>query len=478
MSFSSLAFFGFFSVLFLLYFKLAKKHQWLLLLAASAYFYLSWVPAYGLLMLFTTTIAYFTAQKMEAWPGRRKLLLSLCLIALFGVLFLFKYFNFFSLTLTDIFALFDMKVTLPSFKLLTPLGLSFYTFQTAGYLIDVYRRKIKAEKNFGILALFVSFFPLVSAGPIERAPHLLPQLRKQHEFEYERVVSGLQLLFLGLFKKVIIADNIGLVVNHVFDSLPEYRGLSLVLTIFLFSWQIYCDFSGYTDMARGIARMLGFDILENFKTPYFATSIGDFWRRWHISLSTWFKDYLYIPLGGNRHGLVRTCLNTFIVFTLCGLWHGASWNFVLWGLFHGFFLSLQRVFAHFNKDRIKFPKLLSMAVTYGLICISWVFFRAKDLNDSIYILRNSLVGIRNFISPSYIWSSISQMFTTNLVEIAIVAFCLLTIITLELLSLHKSSSQILAKQPTLIRWSFYTSAVALLFLLRNANITTFIYIQF
>jgi len=478
MAFSSLAFLLFFSCLFLLYWKVAKQRQWLLLLLASAYFYFSAVPAYGLLLSLVIGISYFTAISMEKQPQYKRIFLSLCLGFLFALLFVFKYFSFFSVSLVEVLAHFDLRISLPHFKFLLPLGLSFFTFQTAGYLIDVYRGKIKAEKNLGIYALFVSFFPLISSGPIERGDHLLPQLRKSQRFNYARTVSGLQLFTLGLFKKVVIADNLAVVVNHIFGSLPDYRGLSLLITIFLFSWQIYYDFSGYTDAARGIARVLGYDLLDNFHHPYFATSIGDFWRRWHISLSTWFRDYLYIPLGGNRKGLLRTCGNTLLVFVLCGLWHGASWNFVFWGLMHGLLLSFQRVFSFFMKQVPVVPSFFSLPMTYLLVCASWVFFRAETLADALYIFRNSLQGIRFFGSPAYVWATLSQMFTTNVWEMGIVAVCLICALAIEVFSWQKNSAQRFARLPLLLRWSIYSTGIFLLFFLRQAQITTFFYIQF
>jgi D-alanyl-lipoteichoic acid acyltransferase DltB (MBOAT superfamily) len=267
-------------------------------------------------------------------------------------------------------------------------------------------------------------------------------------------------------------------VDRVFNGLPNFKGLSLLIAVGLFSWQIYADFSGYTDMARGIARILGFDILENFKCPYLATSVRDFWRRWHISLSSWFRDYLYIPLGGSRHGLARACLNTLIVFVLCGLWHGAAWTFAWWGLLHGVILAVERVATTILPKQIPVPKLVAILYTNLLLGITWVFFRSSNLNDAIYVMRNSVVGVRNFISPSYIWATISQLFKTNVMEMAVVGFCLITIVSLELVTSRYPLGRIIRRQHFVVRWLTYSLVMASILLLRQSAITKFIYVQF
>ncbi len=478
MFFTSFAFLLFFAFVFVLFWKLPSQHRWLLLLGASYYFYFSWKPVYVLLLLATTLITYVAAVEMGKRRTKKLHILFLALCLDFGILFLFKYLNFFDYSLSQLLPKLHLAIILPQFSLLLPIGISFYTFQTAGYLIDVYRGKIKAEQHFGVLALFVSFFPQILAGPIGRSTQLLPQFKKKHVFDYERVVSGLQLFALGLFKKLVIADNLGLIVDKIFHQLPEYKGLSLVLAVFFFSWQIYADFSGYTDMARGVARALDFDLLENFRQPYLATSIQDFWRRWHISLSSWFKDYLYIPLGGNRKGLLRTCMNTLIVFVVCGLWHGAAWTFVIWGVFHGVFIAGERIFQYLTHKNTHFPKMFTHVYAYIVVLISWVFFRAEKLSDAIYIFRYALVGSKHFFFPSYIWATLSQMFRTNILEIMLTLFCVGTLAALDILTSHIAVGQLVRRQHVVVRWLVYIVLVMAIILLRNATITQFIYVQF
>lgn len=478
MVFTSFAFLVFFSIVFVAYWQIPKHYQWVLLLAASYYFYFSWQPAYAGLLLLTTVVCYVTALLMEKYTRYKDRLLLLALLTNLGILFIFKYFNFFSYSLTSLFTFANVTISLPTFKLLLPVGISFYTFQSLSYVIDVYRGQEKAEKHFGIFALFVSFFPQLVAGPISRSSQLKPQFRQPHAFDYEQTVSGLKLFALGLFKKLVIADNLAVYVDTVFGSLHDYKGLSLLIAVFFFSWQIYCDFSGYTDMARGVARILGFNLIENFKAPYLATSVRDFWRRWHISLSSWFKDYLYIPLGGSRGGFWRTNFNNVAVFVVCGLWHGASWNFVLWGLFHGLFIALERFADQLFPHRFKFPPVIATLYAYSAITASWVLFRAETLSDAWYIYRYSLVGLKNFVSPMYIWASLNQIFETNKVEMAIIFACLVMIMSYEFISTRISISQLLKSQPLAIRWSLYTSIVTIIILLRNAQVAEFIYSQF
>lgn len=475
---NSFSFFLFFIPVALIFWRLKPQWQWIWLLLASYYFYFSWKPAYAFIIFLVTVVAFFAAKAMEALPSRKVPILWVSALLIFGNLFVFKYLNFFSYTLNDLFRLFAISLSVPQFTFLLPLGISFYTFQVVGYLFDVFRGKSKAEQHFGRLALFVSFFPLAGAGPIERSTNLLAELQHSKKFEYERVVSGLKLFAYGLFKKMVVADNLGIVVDRVFSSLPEYKGLSLILAVFFFSWQIYADFSGYTDMARGLGRILGYDLLENFRWPYLAQSVRDFWRRWHISLSSWLKDYLYIPLGGSRQGMPRTILNTIIVFVVCGLWHGAAWTFVVWGLIHGVVIAIERLFVQFGPSKMKFPTILATAYAYLVISLSWVFFRAANLSDAVYVLKNSLVGAKSFIIPSYIWATLSQMFKTNRLEIALTLGVVATMIVLDFLTHRWPIGKWIDRQSLLVRWSVYVGALSLILLLRNAAVVEFIYFQF
>lgn len=425
-----------------------------------------WSFKYATLLLIITAVTYISAHLIKAQNAHKKIWLVVGLVGLLGTLFIFKYFNFFSDILGG-----------PTLELILPIGISFYVFTASGYLVDVYRGVQKIEKSFGKLALFLSFFPNVTAGPIERAKNLLPQFATKKTYTYERAVSGLQLFTFGLFKKIVIADNLGVVVDRVFSSLPDYRGLSLVVAVIFFTWQIYADFSGYTDMARGIARLLGFELMENFNAPYLATSVRDFWRRWHISLSSWFRDYVYIPLGGSRGEVWQTCFNILVVFALTGLWHGAAWTFVLWGGLFGVALCVERLAAAYISN-IRIPKWLSWLYTYTLVSIAWVFFRAESFSDAFYIFRESTSGVRHFFSPEYVWATLVQLFESNSVEIGITLSCLLTIIVLELTLRGRQITDVVSKFALPLRWSIYCVVLLLIILLRNAAIPQFIYYQF
>lgn len=477
MSLSSLDFFLFFIIVFFVFWLLPKAKQWKWLLLVSWIFYALVSLKYFLLLLMLTSGSYLIARKMEK-AKRRGPWLFLALFVLFLLLAFWKYSNFFLENLNLGLEYFGQSPLFFHTEWLLPLGVSFYTFQIAGYLIDIYRKKYHVEKNFGLYALFISFFPLISAGPIERGDHLLPQLKTRQSFSYSRAVAGMQLFVFGLFKKLVIADNLGLVVNHVFDSLPEYRGLSLLLAVFLFSWQLYFDFMGYTDLARGSAKLLGFDLLENFQRPYAATSLTDFWRRWHISLSSWFRDYLYISLGGNRKGFWRACLNVGIVFVLCGLWHGSTWNFVLWGAFHAVILVFERIWRRWPIFHFSLPKIISQLFTYALVCCSWVLFRAKDLVDAQYIYENILRGLKNFWRPEYLWSTLNQVYRENQLEMLITAFCLLAIFLIEWVAARPKSPFSPQRWPKFVRMGFYVFVIFSILVLRNADVPAFIYIQF
>lgn len=326
------------------------KYRNLFLLVASYYFYMNWVPTYALLIMGSTVITFFCGRYvgMQSDNKKRKIVLVLSLVINFGILFLFKYYNFIN---ESIFAIFDnigLRTKMPEFKLLLPVGISFYTFQAVGYSIDVYRGVIKPERSFRDYALFVSFFPQLVAGPIERAKNLLPQFQKKHAFNYDNVSVGFRWMLWGYFMKLCVADRLSMYVDAVYGNVPQHNGTSLLLATIFFTFQIYCDFGGYSLIAIGAAKVMGFNLMENFKRPYFARSIGDFWKRWHISLSTWFKDYVYIPLGGSRVPYLRHMLNLLITFIVSGAWHGAAWNFVIWGVIHGFFLIVENIISKRN----------------------------------------------------------------------------------------------------------------------------------
>ncbi|MFO7978685.1 MAG: MBOAT family O-acyltransferase [Bacteroidales bacterium] len=397
MLFNSLEFLFFLPIVVTFYFLINPRFRWVLLLFASYYFYMAWDYKYIVLILTSTIIDYvsgiiiYRAQRKSI----RKLLLVLSLITNLGLLFFFKYFNFFGQNINYLFDQFNIFAEVPAYDYLLPVGISFYTFQTLSYTIDIYRGKQTPEYHFGRFALFVSFFPQLVAGPIERSVNLLPQFRETFSFDYDRIRDGIMLMLWGFFKKVVIADRLAEYVNMVYQEPELYGGFQNALATLFFSFQIYCDFSGYSDIAIGTALIMGYRLMTNFRRPYLAASIREFWQRWHISLSTWFRDYVYIPLGGNRVAKWRWNMNLFITFTVSGLWHGAEWTFVIWGALHGFYLMFALWTRHWQQ---KFndlsglsgsPALLRTSqalVTFVLVFISWVFFRAMNTPDAFLIL--------------------------------------------------------------------------------------------
>lgn len=485
MSFTSLSFAVFFPVVTAGYFLMPKRYQWVFLLIASYYFYASHHPAYVLLLLFTTLVTYGAGLAMDRTSDTKKkrLTLLLSIVLTVGLLFLFKYFNFFTESFASASRFFDLPIDPWTLKILLPIGISFYTFQSLGYVIDVYKGKRSAEKHFGYYALFVSFFPQLLSGPIERADRMLPQFRKAHSFEYEATVSGLKLMAWGFFKKLVIADSAALVVDKLYDDPVNASALGLLLATYLFAYQIFCDFSAYTDIARGTARILGINLMENFHRPYAATSIGDFWRRWHISLSSWFRDYIYIPLGGSRVPLIRQSFNILIVFLLSGLWHGADWTFVIWGLLHGIFLVLSLLTGNVRKKfthwiRLDaFPKLhqaLQILFTFHLVLFSWIFFRANSIDDAVLIL-NKIAGL--FVSGVSTNLSVLQEMLGNIVlDRTELSLLVVAILTLEISQLI--SSERFEKNSLWIRWPLYYVLLLVIFVFGRFGNHTFIYSQF
>ena len=418
MLFNSIEFFLFSLVVFPTYFILPKKLRWILLLAASLFFYGFWKVEYLGLIFLSAVTDFFCARKMSETDDnkKRKLFLWLSLSVNLGVLGLFKYFNFFLDTINDITG---NPVGFSSLNLILPMGISFYTFQTLAYTIDVYRNRIIPERNFGIFSLYVTFFPQLVAGPIERASHLLPQLRTGHSFSTDRFVFGFRLVLWGLFKKVVIADRLSTFVDPIYAASDAYNGLILLIATVFFAIQIYCDFSGYSDMAIGLARILGVDLMRNFRTPYFSASIGEFWSRWHISLSTWFRDYVYIPLGGNRVGRLRWNMNIFIVFLVSGLWHGANWTFVVWGALHGSYLVIENlskpIFSKWTSIRLLRP--LKVLVSFCLVLVGWVFFRASDVQNASFILQEiSSISVLELKDFGWILKQFTDLNTSNFQE--------------------------------------------------------------
>lgn len=386
MLFNSLSFLYFFPIVTLLYFLVPHKNRWLVLLLASCYFYMAFVPIYILILFFTIIIDYVAGICIEKSKGKqRKYLLLLSLVANIGILAVFKYYNFFISNIND-----AANISIPLLKILLPIGLSFHTFQAMSYTIEVYRGTQKAEKHFGIYALYVMFYPQLVAGPIERPQNILHQLKEKHNFDYDRLIVGLKIMFWGFVKKMVIADRLAIYVDIIYKNPEKFDSLSLLIASILFSVQIYCDFSGYSSIAIGCAKVMGIDLMENFNRPYMSKNIKEFWSRWHISLSTWFRDYVYIPLGGNRKGKFRMYINTSIVFLLSGFWHGANWTFIIWGAIHTIYIITQLIFE--KKSVVKTNKsividFLKMLFIFILTTFAWIFFRASSTSQAFYICQ-------------------------------------------------------------------------------------------
>lgn len=413
MLFNSYSFLMFFPVVVVIYFLLPKKVSYLWLLAASYYFYMGWNAKYALLLLLSTTITYLSGVLLKWLKENRpdhirakKWVVAGSFVSNLAILFFFKYFNFTIESVNAILKHTSLPTVNTSLDVLLPVGISFYTFQALGYTVDVYRGEIEAERNFFRYALFVSFFPQLVAGPIERSKNLLNQLRHPKAFDYRRMSDGLLLMIWGYFLKLVIADRISFFVDNVYANVGIYDGKYLLLASVLFAFQIYCDFAGYSTIAIGAAEVMGFQLMDNFNSPYLSQSVAEFWRRWHISLSSWFKDYLYIPLGGNRKGKVRKYINIMIVFLVSGLWHGANWSYVVWGGLNGIYQVVGAIFTPVRnriKEKLHLKKsplplmIIYMIVTFILVDFTWIFFRADNVQhafaviDSIFNMNNQVL---------------------------------------------------------------------------------------
>ncbi len=385
MLFNSLQFLVFFGVVTLSYYSLGWRGRWVMLLMASCYFYMVFKPEYILILAVTIIIDYIAGIWIEQSEGKkRKQILILSLVSNVGFLAFFKYFNFLGQNFNK---LLPTALELPYLSILLPIGLSFHTFQAMSYTIEVYRGNQKAERHFGIYALYVMFYPQLVAGPIERPQNLLPQFHSYFKYDWENIKAGLAQIAWGFFKKLVIADRLAMVVDYSYDAPEYFNGMTLLTATFFFTFQIYCDFSGYSDIAIGSARVMGFKLMQNFDQPYISKSISEFWRRWHISLSTWFRDYLYIPLGGNRKSEYRVYFNLFLVFAISGLWHGAKWTFVIWGSLHGLYLIVAQWRDNHLKIKQKLPDFIQLIITFFLVMLTWVFFRASGTTYAFIILK-------------------------------------------------------------------------------------------
>lgn len=471
MLFNSIEFAIFLPIVFILYWALRKHFQFQLyvLLVASYIFYGWWDWRFLSLIVFSSGIDFLIGKRLGTITveSNRKMLLGLSLLANFGVLGFFKYYNFFSESLSEAFTFFGKEIPTGRLDIILPVGISFYTFQTLSYTIDVYRRKLEPTDDWLAFFGFVSFFPQLVAGPIERASHLLGQFQKPRIFDYSFAVSGLRLIIWGLFKKIVIADNAAFMVDEIFLDYTNQSSLSLILGVVLFAFQIYGDFSGYSDIAIGLSRIFGFDLMLNFRFPYLAQNINDFWKRWHISLSSWFRDYVYIPLGGSRVSTWVSFRNVLIVFLVSGFWHGANWTFIIWGLIHGilyvpFFFMKPHQDLHEHSILKNLPKIF---LTFTVVCLGWIFFRADSLSQAFnYIgLMFTNEGSSNFIFEA----------NKRKIILGIVMLCILGMMIIE--GYYESKQR---KEVLLPSWSLVLIVLIIFYFGGFKNHESFIYFQF
>lgn len=497
MIFNSIDFLIFFPVVLLIYFILPEKIKHFWLLAASYYFYMCWNAKYAFLLLFSTLITFASGLLLEkvkhlAWPDLRranykKMIVAASFALNLSVLFYFKYMNFAFSVAADIFRLIHIELNMPDFDIILPVGISFYTFQALSYTMDVYRDEIYAEKNFFRYALFVSFFPQLVAGPIERSKNLLKQLVKPHKFDFEMARDGFLLMLWGFFLKIVLADRIAVFVDTVYSDYQTYAGWYLIIATIFFAIQIYCDFYGYSIIAMGAAQILGIRLMENFNAPYLSVSVTEFWRRWHISLTSWFRDYLYIPLGGSRKGKLRKYWNKLIVFLVSGLWHGADLSFVIWGGLNGLYQIAGELLMpvrnkvvsilHLNRKSLG-HKLLCMAGTFLLVDFSWIFFRADSIKDALKITK-LLFTVRN---PWVLFDGSLYQCGIDRQNFQLALICLCILISADYCKIKGIQiRKVIERQDYWFRWMFIALSVwsILTFgMWGSSDASNFIYFQF
>jgi alginate O-acetyltransferase complex protein AlgI len=479
MLFNSIEFAIFFPIVAAIYFILPQRLQTIHLLVASSIFYMAFIPAYILILALTILVDYTAGIFLEKTQGRlRFLLLTASVVVTCLILFVFKYFFFFMDNVVGFAGLMGWQLSRPVIDVALPIGLSFHTFQSLSYVIEVYHRRQKAERDFITYATYVMFFPQLVAGPIERPQNLLHQFHERHDFVYDRVTSGLKRMGWGFFKKLVIADRLALYVNDVYGQPESYNGLQLTIATVFFAYQIYCDFSGYSDIAIGSARVLGFKLMENFDQPYHSLTISEFWRRWHISLSTWFRDYVYIPMGGSRFGERRHFVNLVVTFGASGLWHGANWTYVIWGLLNAVYLIVGGLTqtardgwfqAHWLGRDTFARRFLMWGSTFALTCVGWIFFRAKTLGDAWYILTH--------FATDWDFSHVStEQFLLRQMPVAVSAIIVMEIG--EALQKRRAVPDLVGALPIAFRWSAYATAVLTVLLFGVFRQAQFIYFQF
>ena len=466
MLFNSWVFALFFAAVYPLYLVFDHRKQNLLLLAASYFFYGWWDWRFLSLLWLSTGVDYWCALEIDksAEKGRRKFFLLLSIGTNLGVLGFFKYFNFFSANLQAVLGGLGLEFSPLALNIILPVGVSFYTFQTMSYVLDVYRRDLKPAKRLLDFALYISFFPQLVAGPIERATHLLPQVLGERRVTKEGVREGASLILWGLFQKVFVADSLARIVEPLFRTGPPYEGASVLLALYAFAFQIYCDFAGYSNIARGLGKCMGFDIMVNFNLPYFSTNPSEFWQRWHISLSTWLRDYLYIPLGGNRKGTVLTFRNLALTMFLGGLWHGAAWTFVLWGIYHGILLIAYRLAQPFT-EKLSLPRFVRALFFFHLVCLGWLLFRAESLTQVFQMLEGLVF---HFNPETLSWQS----------DLAALAFFTGILLVLEGAQYARKNLNLILTWRPLPRLAFYILLVHLMAVFSAPETKQFIYFQF
>jgi D-alanyl-lipoteichoic acid acyltransferase DltB (MBOAT superfamily) len=479
MLFNSLEFSIFFPVVVIGYYLLAVRWRVHWLLVASCFFYMAFIPAYIFILFTTILIDYVAGIYLVRVPQQyKKLLLLVSIVSTCTVLFVFKYFHFFTSSFCGVAGWFGWHVPEPIINIILPIGLSFHTFQSLSYVVEVYRGHQKPEKNFIVYSTYVMFFPQLVAGPIERPQNLLHQFWEVHQFDYDLVNRGLKTMAWGFFKKLVIADRLALYVNDVYAAPTAYNGLQLSIATFFFAYQIYCDFSGYSDIAIGTAQVLGFRLMQNFDTPYYSRSISEFWRRWHISLSTWFKDYLYIPLGGARVGRGRLVFNLMVTFAVSGLWHGANWTYVVWGIVNGVYIVVGRFTRTWRDSAFRAVGMdpegrmrnsIGLAVTFLLTCLAWIVFRARNMGDTWYIVTHIARGW-NFHQIA------TEQFYMRQFPAAVGALVLLEVI--QQLNKHGALSERISWLPAVGRWTVYAGFAMIVVLFGVYREAQFIYFQF
>lgn len=480
MLFNSLTFIIFLVIVLVLFYTLPLKLKWVMLLIASCIFYMGWRAELIILIFISTLSNWLLSILIYEKPKKKKLFLIISLIINFGLLFIFKYMVFINHSFMWIYNFFGWNYPIKDFDIILPMGISFYTFQAASYTIDVFYGKYKPEKNYFKLTLFITFFPQLVAGPIERADRLLGQLFVKHTLKLENLSQGIKLMLMGYFKKIVIADRASILVDTIYNSPYQYNGLPLVFATLIFTFQIYCDFSGYTDIARGVAKLMDIELMVNFDRPYFSKNIKEFWRRWHISLSSWLRDYIYIPLGGSRCSLAKKYRNIMITFLASGIWHGANWTFVLWGGLHGFYQvigDLKNKIIPVKKDFVIF-NIFRILICFVLVAFAWIFFRANTISDAFYIVKNIFEGWDNISDIQYLYTIFNNM-GLQLFEIILLVIAIAFLVFTEIISFKYDIHTLLNKVPFVFRFIYYYILACFIFMMGVfSGGGQFIYFQF